>query len=68
MEVDFKHRCSLTMKVKQCNDIMNFFNYFEIMYCSIIIQSKLEERLVMCIFNVIVLYLMLTISYLINKL
>jgi len=68
MEVEFKHRCHLTMKVKHCNDIMNFFNYFEIMYCSIIIQSKLEERLVMCICIAIVLCLMLMISHLINKL
>ncbi|XP_034478320.1 mitochondrial sodium/calcium exchanger protein-like [Drosophila innubila] len=67
MEVDFEHRCHLTMQVKHCNYIMNFFNYFEIMYCSIDIQSKLEERLIMGLFGIIMILLTIMIGHLVDK-
>ncbi|KAM8713096.1 hypothetical protein ACLKA7_013417 [Drosophila subpalustris] len=67
MEVDFEHRCQLTMKVKHCNYIMNFFNYFEIMFCEIDIRSKLEERIITCLFGIIVIFLMIMIAHLVDK-
>ncbi|XP_034105057.1 mitochondrial sodium/calcium exchanger protein-like isoform X1 [Drosophila albomicans] len=67
MEVDFQHRCDLSMAVRNCKYIMNFFNYFEILYCNFDIRSIVKERLMMGFFIIIMILLMIMIVHLVDK-
>ncbi|KRF79757.1 mitochondrial sodium/calcium exchanger protein [Drosophila virilis] len=67
MGADFKDRCSLAMSVKHCGHIMNFFKYYEILYCGIEIQNQVTELAVIITFVLIAIILMITTAYLVDK-
>ncbi|XP_030388102.1 mitochondrial sodium/calcium exchanger protein-like [Scaptodrosophila lebanonensis] len=60
MRVEYDERCELARGVEDCKNIINLFNYFEMMYCKFHISNKTTEIAVMCIFMLGVLgFLML---------
>ncbi|XP_017867958.1 PREDICTED: sodium/potassium/calcium exchanger 6, mitochondrial-like isoform X3 [Drosophila arizonae] len=43
LHVSYNYRCSMSRKLEDCHEIINFFNYFELMYCYLRIDDKLME-------------------------
>ncbi|XP_030388071.1 mitochondrial sodium/calcium exchanger protein-like [Scaptodrosophila lebanonensis] len=50
MRVEYDERCALARGVEDCKNIINLFNYFEMMYCKFHIPNKTVEIGIMCIF------------------
>ncbi|XP_039502187.1 mitochondrial sodium/calcium exchanger protein isoform X3 [Drosophila santomea] len=53
MRLPYKYRCRMATQVSDCKRIINFFNYFRMMYCSIHIDNKTTEVLFMFLFGFI---------------
>lgn len=67
MAADYKDRCSLAMSVKNCGQVMNFFKYYEMLYCRIDIQNQVTELAMIIILVLIAIILMITTAYLVDK-
>ncbi|XP_064543243.1 mitochondrial sodium/calcium exchanger protein-like isoform X2 [Drosophila montana] len=67
MQVDFKQRCLLSRKIKNCQRIIHFFDYFGLMYCNFNVQTKTNEIGIVCIFIMIAIALMLTLVHILGK-
>jgi len=50
MRLPYNYRCRMATQVSDCKRIINFFNYFRMMYCSIDIDDKATEVLFMLLF------------------
>ncbi|XP_043662401.1 mitochondrial sodium/calcium exchanger protein isoform X2 [Drosophila teissieri] len=50
MRLPYTYRCRMATQVSDCKRIINFFNYFRMMYCSIHIDDKTTEVLFMFLF------------------
>ncbi|EDV59486.1 mitochondrial sodium/calcium exchanger protein isoform X1 [Drosophila erecta] len=53
MRLPYTYRCRMATQVSDCKRIINFFNYFRMMYCSIDIHDKATEVLLMFLFGFI---------------
>ncbi|XP_044251937.2 mitochondrial sodium/calcium exchanger protein isoform X1 [Drosophila takahashii] len=53
MRLPYSYRCKMATQVVDCERIINFFNYFRMMYCSIDIDDKTTEVLFMLLFALI---------------
>ncbi|XP_052843489.1 mitochondrial sodium/calcium exchanger protein isoform X2 [Drosophila gunungcola] len=50
MRTPYSYRCKMATQADDCKRIINFFNYFRMMYCSIDIDNKTKEVLFMFLF------------------
>ncbi|XP_017044404.1 mitochondrial sodium/calcium exchanger protein isoform X2 [Drosophila ficusphila] len=50
MRLPYSYRCKMATQVADCKRIINFFNYFRMMYCSIDIEDKKTEVVFMFLF------------------
>ncbi|XP_044317717.1 mitochondrial sodium/calcium exchanger protein isoform X1 [Drosophila rhopaloa] len=50
MRLPYSYRCKMATQADDCQRIINFFNYFRMMYCSIDIDDKTTEVLFMFLF------------------
>ncbi|XP_037715877.1 mitochondrial sodium/calcium exchanger protein isoform X2 [Drosophila subpulchrella] len=50
MRLPYSYRCQMARQVGDCKRIINLFNYFRMMYCSIHIDNKITEVLFMFLF------------------
>ncbi|XP_068144599.1 mitochondrial sodium/calcium exchanger protein-like [Drosophila tropicalis] len=66
MTVSVQHRCEFARKIEDCSVVMNFFKYFELMYCVLRIRTKLEEIGLILLYILIALSLMVTIAHLVE--
>ncbi|XP_046866183.1 mitochondrial sodium/calcium exchanger protein-like isoform X2 [Drosophila willistoni] len=66
MAVSVEHRCQFAREIEDCDDVMNFFKYFELMYCVLHIRSKLDEICLVLLYLLIALALMVTIFHLVE--
>ncbi|XP_033153600.1 mitochondrial sodium/calcium exchanger protein isoform X2 [Drosophila mauritiana] len=53
MRLPYTYRCRMATQASDCKHIINFFNYFRMMYCSIDIDDKATEVLFMLLFSFI---------------
>jgi len=53
MRLPYSYRCQMAKQVGDCKRIINLFNYFRMMYCSIHIDNKTTEVLFMFLFSFI---------------
>ncbi|XP_043066448.1 mitochondrial sodium/calcium exchanger protein [Drosophila bipectinata] len=53
MKLSYRNRCHMARKVTDCKKFSNFFNYFEIMYCTFTIKHEFTEFCVMLLFAII---------------
>ncbi|SPP74320.1 mitochondrial sodium/calcium exchanger protein-like [Drosophila guanche] len=55
MRLPYGKRCKMAIEVKHCEQIMNIFNYFRMMYCSFNIHDTLTEICMVLVFILICL-------------
>lgn len=53
MKLQYTNRCNMARRVTDCRSFCNFFNYYEIMYCTFIIENEMTEFCVMLLFAMI---------------
>ncbi|XP_050743447.1 mitochondrial sodium/calcium exchanger protein isoform X2 [Drosophila biarmipes] len=53
MRLPYSYRCEMAKQVGDCERIINLFNYFRMMYCTIHIDNKVTEVLFMFLFSFI---------------
>ncbi|KAH8277604.1 hypothetical protein KR018_001954 [Drosophila ironensis] len=61
MRLPYQWRCSMATQAEDCKRIINYFNYFRMMYCTIDIEDKSTEIAMMLIFLllcVVIIWLM----------
>ncbi|KAH8285161.1 hypothetical protein KR054_005758, partial [Drosophila jambulina] len=63
MRLPYSMRCMMAKRAKDCKSIINFFNYFRMMYCSIDIDNKATEILLMCLFMLICVVFLWAMAY-----
>ncbi|KAH8316418.1 hypothetical protein KR067_007571, partial [Drosophila pandora] len=69
MKLQYTNRCNMARRVTDCRSFCNFFNYYEIMYCTFIIENEMTEFCVMLLFAMIyctflcILYLTINVYY-----
>ncbi|XP_017066025.1 mitochondrial sodium/calcium exchanger protein [Drosophila eugracilis] len=63
MRLSYSYRCKMATEVDDCKRIINFFNYFRMMYCSIDIDSKTTEVLFMFVFIFLCVVFLWLMSY-----
>ncbi|XP_068144598.1 mitochondrial sodium/calcium exchanger protein isoform X3 [Drosophila tropicalis] len=68
MKLPYTARCMMAKQVTNCKSIINYFNYFEMMYCTFHISHKLTEICIMLLFLLIVVLFLVLMSYTINTL
>ncbi|XP_023030629.2 mitochondrial sodium/calcium exchanger protein [Drosophila willistoni] len=68
MKLPYTARCRMSQQVTDCRAIINYFNYFEMMYCTFHISHKLAEIGVMLLFLLIVVLFLVLMSYTVNTL
>ncbi|XP_017027894.1 mitochondrial sodium/calcium exchanger protein isoform X3 [Drosophila kikkawai] len=63
MRLPYSMRCMMAKRAHDCKRIINFFNYFRMMYCYIDIDNKTTEILLMCLFLLICVVFLWVMSY-----
>ncbi|KAH8237351.1 hypothetical protein KR038_010192 [Drosophila bunnanda] len=63
MRLPYSMRCMMAKRAHDCRRIINFFNYFRMMYCSIDIETKATEILLMCLFMLICVVFLWAMSF-----
>ncbi|KAH8254458.1 hypothetical protein KR032_010181 [Drosophila birchii] len=63
MRLPYSMRCMMAERAHDCKSIINFFNYFRMMYCSYDINTKAEELLMMFLFMFICLVFVWMLSF-----
>ncbi|XP_030245487.1 putative sodium/calcium exchanger 7 isoform X2 [Drosophila navojoa] len=43
LHASYSYRCSMSRELEECHEIINFFNYFELMYCYLRIDDRAME-------------------------
>ncbi|XP_002138749.2 mitochondrial sodium/calcium exchanger protein-like [Drosophila pseudoobscura] len=55
MKLPYDRRCMMTQQVLDCQNIINLFNYFKMMYCAFHISDMITEIEVMVLFCLVVI-------------
>ncbi|KAH8399351.1 hypothetical protein KR215_008221 [Drosophila sulfurigaster] len=66
LRLPYNERCMMIKKVKNCRDILGYFNYFEMMYCFFNVHDKFIEICVMLLFLIIAYYYLLLMSIVVD--
>ncbi|EDW61066.1 mitochondrial sodium/calcium exchanger protein [Drosophila virilis] len=66
MKVSYPYRCTMAQKLEECRHIINYFNYFELMFCMLRIRDKTTEVCMMLLLFMAALFYVLLMSIVVD--